>query len=463
MLRNKNYWKNKKGQQGVTLLLAILILSSVMAISFSLASILFIELRSSSDLLKTESSLYAATGVGEQALFNLKRATCPDNDPSCYYSQFSNSVSLSSNPEKVVSNSPIFTAKVKANSSFSNTSSVYEFCPTTPVYVGSSIQGCGFGKLTVNYITTNASNDYMFAYLCEWDPNATYTTDIPCQTQGGTHANWQWVPPCTTSCGAQGTGYQNSDGSVMLTPNTSNTASWSIDPTKQQELIVTNPSGSGDIYFSVATFGSDSVTPQGLPYIGSTSINVATQSGQSGRKLRVTVPNTTTAGTNLGNSASFVTTDTTTKGSWHGVYGADGYNIIGATAVYPAYAAVNPISNLSFTYADPTADIRGPYKDSVTTNRIGHVWYHWNPWDLDVNLSDSLAHRIALYIVDWDSSIRSVKIEVLDGTTLAVLDTQNVSNYNGGKYLVWNISGHVIFRFTTTGGANSVLNAIFFR
>lgn len=303
MLRNKYYWTNKKNQQGVTLLLAILILSAVMSISFSLTSILFIELRSSGDMLKTESSLYGATGVGEQALFHLKRASCPSNSPSCYYSQFENSVSMVGNPEAVTSNSPIFNDKVKAYSTFNTTSSIYEFCPTTSVYVGAVIQGCGYGKVTMNYINTGSNNN-IYAYLCEWDPNATFD-ELPCSdTSSIIHTDWVWLNPCTTSCSggpAQGTGTQNSDGSVLLNPGTSNTVTWDIDPNKQQQLIVVNLNTSADVYYSVATYDADNVTPKGLPYVGSTSINISTKSGQAGRNIRVTVPN---AGLSDASSAS---------------------------------------------------------------------------------------------------------------------------------------------------------------
>ncbi len=40
--------------------------------------------------------------------------------------------------------------------------------------------------------------------------------------------------------------------------------------------------------------------------------------------------------------ATFLSTDTTTQGSWKGVYGADGYNIIGNASSYPSYATVTP-------------------------------------------------------------------------------------------------------------------------
>ena len=72
-------------QAGVTLLLAILVLSSILAISFSLATITFIEVRSSSDLLKSESSLFGASAIAEQAIYGVKRqvSVCPTNYPNC--------------------------------------------------------------------------------------------------------------------------------------------------------------------------------------------------------------------------------------------------------------------------------------------------------------------------------------------------------------------------------------------
>lgn len=168
----------------------------------------------------------------------------------------------------------------------------------------------------------------------------------------------------------------------------------------------------------------------------------------------------------LGNSASFVKIDTTTQGSWHGVYGADGYNIFGANQNYPTYVSVTPSGNSLYTWADPTGDTRGLYKDSVTTNRIAATWYSNTNFTLDVNITDGASHQVSIYMVDWDSNnSRQAKIEVLDGTTSGILDTQNLANYSGGDYLVYNVSGHVIFRFTNigSGGNNVVTSGIFFR
>ena len=42
------------------------------------------------------------------------------------------------------------------------------------------------------------------------------------------------------------------------------------------------------------------------------------------------------------NTAVFVKTDTSTQGSWKGVYGANGYNVIDDTVSYPGYVTVTP-------------------------------------------------------------------------------------------------------------------------
>ncbi len=54
-------------------MLSLLVLAAITAISFSLATIVFIELRSSGDVVRSEPSLYATLGITEEALFQYKR------------------------------------------------------------------------------------------------------------------------------------------------------------------------------------------------------------------------------------------------------------------------------------------------------------------------------------------------------------------------------------------------------
>jgi hypothetical protein len=92
--------------------------------------------------------------------------------------------------------------------------------------------------------------------------------------------------------------------------------------------------------------------------------------------------------------------------------------------------------------------------------------YSFSTFTVDVNLTDGAQHRLALYMLDWDVYLggRSEQIDVLDAATGQMLDSRSVTNFANGKYLVWNVTGHVQFRFTMTGasGNTCVLSGLFF-
>ncbi len=67
------YTSKTSNQDGISLMLSILVLAAITAISFSLTTIVFIELKSSSDVVKSEPALYATLGATEEALFQYKR------------------------------------------------------------------------------------------------------------------------------------------------------------------------------------------------------------------------------------------------------------------------------------------------------------------------------------------------------------------------------------------------------
>jgi hypothetical protein len=173
-------------------------------------------------------------------------------------------------------------------------------------------------------------------------------------------------------------------------------------------------------------------------------------------------PSGTSSAAPSGTSATFVKTDTTTAGSWIGTYGADGYTIVGDLSTIPAYAAVTPSGNLSFTWAASTNDTRALQKASSPTDRLAACWYSGTSFNIDVNLSDSNTHQVSLYVVNWDST-RSERIDVLDSAN-NVLDSRTVPSFSSGQYLVWNVTGHVVFRITNLSGSlNAVVSGLFFR
>ena len=163
-------------------------------------------------------------------------------------------------------------------------------------------------------------------------------------------------------------------------------------------------------------------------------------------------------------TASFVKVDTNTSGNWMGVYGADGYNVIGNAASIPTYVNVTPSGNGSYTWASPTTDPRGLQMATNPSSRVAACWYTGGAMNIDLAFTDSNTHAVAIYLIDWDNdSGRSEQVQILDPSG-NVLDTRSVSSFVAGEYLVWNLSGHVTLRITNlNGNSNAVMSGLFFR
>jgi len=168
------------------------------------------------------------------------------------------------------------------------------------------------------------------------------------------------------------------------------------------------------------------------------------------------VPTGPTAG-----AASFVRTDTSTKGAWKAVYGSDGYNVVGDSAQYPFYGNVTPAGGATFYWNPQTSDVRALQHVSASGN-IAACLYNANSFSIDIAFTDGGQHQVAFYFLDWDSLNRTQTVQILDGNSGAVLDTRTLSNFSGGIYLVWNLNGHVTLKLTNTGPSNAVLSGIFF-
>jgi hypothetical protein len=161
-------------------------------------------------------------------------------------------------------------------------------------------------------------------------------------------------------------------------------------------------------------------------------------------------------------TAAFVKTDSTTQGTWKGVYGANGSAIDNDSTNYPVYAQVTLNNEFAYTWSASTADVRALQK-YAGSDRIASTWYASSSFNIDVNITDGNTHQVAVYCLDWDYGGRSERIDVLDGTNGSVLDSRSVSGFSNGVYLVWTVSGHVNFRVTTTGLGNAVASGLFFK
>jgi len=161
-------------------------------------------------------------------------------------------------------------------------------------------------------------------------------------------------------------------------------------------------------------------------------------------------------------AASFTGTDISTQGTWTGKYGGNGEVISNDVSNLPAYANFDLLGQSNYTWTTSTADPRALQTASGSQTRIASTFYAYSAFVIDLNLSDGKAHKISLYLCDWDNYGRAESITVLDAATQTVLNTQKVSSFSGGIYASWIIKGHVQMVVSRTSGINAIVNAIFF-
>jgi hypothetical protein len=135
------------------------------------------------------------------------------------------------------------------------------------------------------------------------------------------------------------------------------------------------------------------------------------------------------------------------------------------SAIWPAIPRTLPpvaSGQMSYVWAAPTADLRALQSASNPGDRVAGTWYSSDPFIIDTNITDSASHQLAIYCLDWDTVNRRQIVDVLDSNG-TVLNTQTLTmSFNGGVYLVWNVTGHVKFRVTWRSGFNAVVSGLFF-
>lgn len=159
--------------------------------------------------------------------------------------------------------------------------------------------------------------------------------------------------------------------------------------------------------------------------------------------------------------AAFVRTDASTQGNWRGVYGKDGYVICGNVSSLPGYALMTPSGKADYEWSDSTTEARALQKPSGT-GRIASCWYSTTGYTVDLNFTDGNTHQLGIYFMDWDRVGRSETVEILDAASGTVLNTQTVSDFAEGKYLLWNVKGAIKVRLTRNAGPNAVTMGLFF-
>jgi len=167
-------------------------------------------------------------------------------------------------------------------------------------------------------------------------------------------------------------------------------------------------------------------------------------------------PATTTAST-----ATFLGQNATTEGTWTGIYGAQGYEVIGGSTSLPGSATITPSGQSSYTWAGSTTDARALQTSPGASSQVAATWYSATSFSVDVNLTDGQQHNLELYFLDWDDLGRSEQVQISDAGSGAVLSTQTVSSFQSGVYLDYAVRGNLVITITSLAGKNAVLSGLF--
>jgi hypothetical protein len=165
-------------------------------------------------------------------------------------------------------------------------------------------------------------------------------------------------------------------------------------------------------------------------------------------------------------AAAFVGRDDTTAGDWRGTYGLDGQLIYQDGDRLPADVTYTPVGTIDqWVWESSTTDPRalrfGATEDPNTPRRAATAFSNTS-FEFDLDIGSASSKEISLYFLDDDYRDRSQRIEVLDPGSGAVLSSYDLSDFQGGTYLTWSVSGHVRFRITNLNpDVNAVLSGIF--
>jgi hypothetical protein len=166
--------------------------------------------------------------------------------------------------------------------------------------------------------------------------------------------------------------------------------------------------------------------------------------------------------------------DSLTSGEWKDRYGKEGFVLFNQLEKgkhlqkLPGYVS----SVLLRNEADVHLDI--PEDHSVLTDESGNAGSFGavitqdpipllETMTMDIQVTGSQQHQLALYFMDWDNRSRRSAIEVFDARTLKLIaPVQLIRTYKNGKYLVFNYSGSIRIRVNQVRGPNAAVSGLFF-
>lgn len=275
MIFPNNKILRKQSEAGVSLMLAILVLAAITAVAFSLATIVFIEIRSAGDASRTEPALYATVGVTEEALFQYKRLydipddQLPMNVPQC-------------SPDDAVI---VSAASVPGGYNICNINSVSLTMPgNQPILFDESPRieylESGVTKTIPMYMQNSFAQQYDSIFINLLPNDKQKSVDVRFV------ANYKNNPVPTYLPGPTSNQTYSIDSGGNINPTIALSGEY------QLEMILENNNNNQDLEVVIATHRTNAPTgePQGLPYVGEQVLRILANYAGLNRTYQVRIP-----------------------------------------------------------------------------------------------------------------------------------------------------------------------------
>ncbi len=157
-----------------------------------------------------------------------------------------------------------------------------------------------------------------------------------------------------------------------------------------------------------------------------------------------------------------VATNTTRSGNWVNYFGSAGASIIGDTTDFPSFATIDFSGGTPVVLNTTTRQTAALQRESNPAERVSAYEAAATSETINIDFTDGNSHQVSLYVADLDKKHRSELVQVIDPATGLVYDSEEVTKFTKGEYLVWNLQGDVDITITNQGGPNAVFSGIFF-
>ena len=154
--------------------------------------------------------------------------------------------------------------------------------------------------------------------------------------------------------------------------------------------------------------------------------------------------------------------DSETGGNWKGVFGRNGFIVVGDTTNVPSYAAISATGHEFEQIIWDNAATTAVALERGETGRIAAAWTAATNVAINLELLDGEFYTVTCYFTDWDTTNgRIQKIEVVNADTDEVLDALVLEDFSDGKYISWTVRSRVRLSITSLSGHSPVVSGIF--